>query len=158
VVAQEKYRESLTGIARMPIWLSYVIGMCGFVAVLGITPVTLVLIYNSQFVLGVVALIAMAAVTAFALTVPRIVHERRRVTWLPFEKPQRIVDVVLTHTAHAIATVMDTIVVEIEFDNGQRWQMFDKEDEVGLGDLVTGEYLERDSLVRNLRVVPSEFS
>ena len=154
MVAQEKYREGLTGIARIPIWVSYVIGACGFVAALGITPLTLSLIYNSQLVLGIVALVVMAAMISLAMIVPNIVYERRRMTWLPFEKPLRVVDVVLNHTAHAVRTDRDKMLVEVEFDNGQRWQ-FDKQTEVSIGDLVTGEYLERDSLVRNLRAVSS---
>lgn len=150
MVTQEKYHESLTGVARMPIWLSHVISICGFVAVLGIAPATLMLIYASQFVLGVVVLVVMAAVIAFALTVPSIVHGRRGTTWLPFERPMRIVDVVLTHTAHAMTPTRDTMLIEIELDDGKRWQLFDTQTEARMGDVVTGEYLARDKLVRNL--------
>ncbi len=159
MVAQEKYHESLTGIARMPVWLSYAISICGFAAVLGIVPATLLLIiYDSQLVLGIVVIALMVAIIVVSMTVPPIVELRRRVTWLPFERPMRIVDVVLTHTAHAMATARDTMLIEIELDDGQRWQLFDKKTEVRMGDVVTGEYLARDSLVRNLKTVSSEFS
>lgn len=145
--------EELRGYGKLPKWAVITIPIAGLLML----PVAIVLMIVLIPVWGTASFIvgfALAGIAIFATEVPSYVAHSRNMTWLPFGA-QPLTAMRLIHTMEMVdGAPREDAICQVSIDHNSFYTVADNKGAgIKLGDLVTGQYLVRGMMVRNLTKV-----